>query len=118
MPKWHVTYEIVTPESAADGEAAEHGYFLYGGWHHPIDQIMAMEPKEREEEMDCLGMDLRTALHCVGSLEDCGRWFAEIDSDIDWRTGEGERRSLHPPKNITPASYERVRRLLKQERLL
>ena len=115
---WYVTYQIVTPESAEDGEAAEHGYFLYGGWHHDIDKIMAMSDDEREAEMQALGMDLRTALDCVSCLEDSGRWFSESDPRLNYRDGSDETRSLHPPDNITPASYERVKRLLKSMRLL
>lgn len=30
-----VTYEIVTPESAEHGDAAERGFYQPGGWHYP-----------------------------------------------------------------------------------
>jgi hypothetical protein len=116
--KWHVTYEIVTQESAEDGEAESRGYYGWGGWHHDIDKIMAMSEDERKAEMDALALSLRDALECVGSLEDCGRWFSESDGRPDYHDGSEERRSLHPPDNITPASYGRVKRLLKSMRYL
>lgn len=99
MPKFHVTYEVVTYESAEHGDCAEMGYVSPGGWHGP-------EPAE---------LSLHEAVKLVSglrSMEDCGRWFCDTDGDIDYQTGAEERRSLHPPANITAASYGRLRRLL------
>jgi hypothetical protein len=95
-----VTYEIVTPESAEYGEAEESGFVLPGGWH-----VDATDPSD-------VTMDLRSAAALVSTLEDSGRWFTETDGHLDYRTGVLERRALHPPRNITPASYKRLSRLL------
>lgn len=104
MPKFHVTYEIVTPESAEHGDAAERGFVTPGGWRHEINSTDINDPG--------LDLDLRSAVNLIGCVENSGSWFTETDGRDDYRTGANERRSLHPPRNITPASYARLARLL------
>lgn len=99
-PVFFVTYDIVTPESAERRDYAEAGYVQPGGWHAPADG---------EEEV---GMTLREAMSLCSPQEDAGLWFAEADGRADYRTGAEERRSLHPPRNITAASYARLAKLL------
>lgn len=104
---FRVTYEIVTADSASEGDCAEHGFVLPGNWH--VDTETAVADKDGDY---C--MSLREALDlCSGSLEDSGNWFSQIDCDIDYRTGDEERRSIHPPDRITAASYRRLKRLLR-----
>ena len=98
---FHVTYEIVSQESAEHGEAESRGYVMPGEWHH-----------ENETGDNC-GLSLRDAVSLVGCLEDSGSWFTEIDSREDYATGDHERRSLHPPRTISAASYDRLKRLLR-----
>jgi len=101
VAKFRVTYEIVTPESAEDGEAAESGYASPGGWKHD----------------DPADLTLREAIRVCGfyrgggGFEDCGSWFVTIDADEDYRTGEHTTYSVHPPDSITPSSYRRLRYL-------
>jgi hypothetical protein len=96
MKAFRVTYEIITTESAEHGDVAKRGYVsIYGR-------------TARSSEMT-----LREALNLVGCLEDSGSWFSETDGRDDYRTGAHERRDLHPPHNITAASYSRLKRLLK-----
>ena len=97
MNSFRVTYEIVTPESAEQGDAAERGYVAPGGWHQT-------EPEE---------LTLRQAVDLVSCVEDAGSCFVEADPTRDYRDGSEETRSLHPPRNISAASYERLRKLLK-----
>lgn len=92
MPRFTVTYEIITPESAEDGVAAERG------WHH-----------DSPEGCD---LSLREAIDLMGCCENSGRWFSEIDARHDYKSGAETFYSLHPPRNITPSSYRRVARLL------
>jgi hypothetical protein len=99
-PRFTVTYEIITPESAARCDVAEHGYVQPGGWHFD------------STDLDEVSMDLRSAVALVDTLEDAGRWFVECDGRVDYVTGAEERRALHPPRSITPASYRRLARLL------
>jgi hypothetical protein len=106
MPKFRVTYEIVTPESAEQSDVEEHGFMQPGGWHIPIEQAMAAKDED-------FSMSLREALNLCDPQEDCGQWFCERDDRHDYVSGEDERRSLHPPINISDASYKRIKRLLK-----
>lgn len=85
-PVFFVTYDIVTPESAERGDYAD-----------------------GEEEV---GMTLREAMSLCSPQEDAGLWLVEVDGRADYRTGAEERRMLHPPRNITAASYARLAKLL------
>ncbi len=100
MPKFHVTYEVITPESAESGDTAESGYMLPGGWHFSA------------ADYDDSGMTLREATKLVYPSVDYGTWFGG-NTETDYRTAAEETRALHPPRNITPASYRRLRRLFK-----
>ena len=97
MIGFRVTYEIVTHESAEHGDAAERGFMSPGEWRTD----------------DAPGpMSLRDAIRMSwGASEDCGRWFSS-SPEQDFRTGAYETRALHPPANITDASYARLKRLL------
>lgn len=100
IERWRVTYDRVTPESAEHGDTAENGWAHYGGWRFPVE-----DPGPHE-------MTLREALKFVYPSEDCGNWFAS-QPEPDYRGGFDETLYLHPPRNITAASYARVKRLLK-----
>jgi len=100
--RFRVTFQIVTFESAADGDIERAGFVLPGGWHFAA-------PAETD-------MTLREALELCCPQEDCGSWFCEVDERIDYRSGEHETRALHPPRNITASSYKRLRRLFGLER--
>lgn len=103
---FHVTYSIVTPESAADGDAAETGFAMPGGWRDSID-VALREPASAHD------IGLRAAVDlCGGPFIDCGRWFDVADPTPDYRTGSDTSYSLHPPRGITAASYARLARLL------
>jgi hypothetical protein len=104
---FHVTYEIVTPESAANGEAAEHGYVHANGGRDPLDRI---------DNADPYAMDLRTALRHCSPQWDCGRWFEQESQIEDYSTNETIAYALHPPRAVTPSSYARLARLLKVRR--
>lgn len=99
-----VTYELYTPESIDAGDAEERGYMSPGGWRTPIEQV---EPGESYT------MSLREALQLCCPCHDVGRWFDAEPYIADYATGEEIGTSLHPPRNITAASYARLRRLLK-----
>lgn len=99
--RFHVTCDVVTPESAESGDVAEAGFLAPGEWR--------TNRGNPEAELS-----LRDALDLVaaGAMEDGGRSFYEIDARQDYRTGAEERRALHPPRGITPASYARIARLV------
>lgn len=97
MAKFNVTYEIVTEESAQDGEAEESGF---------ISENVSL----RDAISDFCGT--RTN-RCDGGdgIHDGGRWFT-VNNGMEFETGAYESRSLHPPRNITRSSYKRIARLI------
>lgn len=104
MNRFRVTYDRISEESAADGEAYERGWCIPGGWHFPIESQPFDDPE--------LNLTLRQAASLVGCVEDGGRAFYEIDGEENYTTGDREYKAVHPPANITPASYRRVARVL------
>lgn len=104
---FRVTYDIVTPESAENGEADRGGYVTPGNWHFEV------WPEDTVEKTEDIELTLKEALSLVsaGCMEDSGSWFTEVDSDQDYKTGEYETRSLHVPDNITQSSYDRIKRI-------
>lgn len=102
--QFRVTYQICTPESAERGDYSEHGFCTAGGGRDPIEVAMS-------EPIESYQMDLRAARNLVWPIEDCGFWFANEPSTLSYRDGSDISYSLHPPENITAASYDRLRRL-------
>jgi len=107
MPKFRVTYQVVTEESAQDGNFAEHGYALPGGYKFSIKDVSA-----RPNPISDYEMSLREAIGISVFPEDSGNWFSSVDGEMDYRTGDVTTYALHPPRNITKASYARLKRLL------
>ena len=103
MQSFHVTYDIVTHESAENGDTAENGFVHANGGRDLI---------ERVENANDYAMDLRTALRHCQPQYDCGSWFDQEATVEDYSTDEHVSYSLHPPRTITPSSYARLRRLL------
>lgn len=108
MTKLRITYEIITPESAEHGDAEERGYVAPGGWQDSIDDI------GREVDIDSVyGWSLSDAERFLGrgAMEDSGNWFNTVDPDNNYQTGAQTFYSLHPPDNISAASYGRLARI-------
>jgi hypothetical protein len=101
--KWRVTYEIVTPASAEHHDSDDRGFLNARGLR--VEALIG-------RKTPYVDMNLRQALELIGCVEDSGFWFTEVDGRDDYRTGANECRSLHPPRDITAASYGRVARLL------
>jgi len=102
-----VTYETVTEESAEHGDNADHGYVMPGQWRYSLLDDTLDHPNQD------YSMTLREALDLASPDQDCGRWFSETsESRCNYRTGEVEQRAIHPARDITPASYNRLKRLL------
>jgi hypothetical protein len=98
---WRVTYDIVTDESAEQGDISESGFLDSRG-----NRVAALIGKETPG----VDMTLAEAMRLASPIEDSGHWFTE-EGRTDHK-GDTERRSIHPPRNITGASYGRVSRLL------
>lgn len=101
-----VTYESIFPGFAEEGDFCEIGFVMPGGWNIDLDTALA--------DKGCdYTMTLREALDLASPDCDCGQWFEETgENRCDYATGAVERRAIHPPANITPASYARVKRLI------
>lgn len=95
---FRVTYDVVTEESARDGDTADSGFYSRGGWKHddPSDWTL-------REVVSEFGR---------GTFENSGSWFSSCDSREDYQTGDSTSFAVHPPRTITPASYQRIRRIL------
>ena len=118
---FRVTYDIVTPESAEHGDFAGNG-FLDANENRDAFREDGVECSDAERDRIIAAdhnMTLRDAIELLSCLEcDGGGSFYESDGRQNYRTGEEERRALHLPDNVTPASYARIVRALKAARLI
>lgn len=99
-----VTYEIITPESAEEGDAAERGWV--------DDEGSSMEPDEYDLEEGITAVDNAVKFLCHDGATEAssypfsvGTWYT-TEGDPDYRTGETEYHSYHL-KDFTPEE-ERV----------
>jgi hypothetical protein len=77
--KVRITYEVVTPESAEEGDAAERGWIDEDGTDYTVeDAIQLLQGKEPSS-----------------SHFHPGVWYSDIDGDVDLRTGAETRQSYH-----------------------
>jgi len=110
--RFNVTYDRVTPESAAHGDVAESGFLDWHGIEHDMSGVWGERAAVIKRET---AMSLRRALQVFGGgIEEAGngRSFYQVDGRTDYATGEETRLAFHLPDNVTAASYDRVRRLL------
>ena len=106
--RFYVTYDVVTPESAEYGDTAEYGFASPGGWR----TADRPEPVTLREAIKTCGLYPWRYDPTIGPFEDSGTWFTTIDADQDFRTGEHTTYSIHPPRDITLSSYNRICRYL------
>jgi hypothetical protein len=103
--RWSVTYEIVTPESAEQGDAEERGYISQG-----VTLREAITDLFSTRTSQCEGV---TAIEANDSDAARARWITVYNGD-EYLTGARENRSLHMPDNLTSASRARLVRLLER----
>lgn len=106
---FHVTYDVVTPESSVNGDTADNGYLNASGVEHSVTGLWGAAVKPVAAEC---AMSLKEAVNLCSPQEDAGRWFSETDGSTDYSTGTETRKALHPPRNISAASYSRLRKAL------
>lgn len=105
-----ITYEIITPESAENGDAAECGFVEpQFKLQVPLDEVNANAIDWPSESLEWSLRDAEVFLG-RGGMEDSGRWFTSCDPSRDFQTGSETFYSLHPD-NVTPATYERLKRV-------
>jgi hypothetical protein len=109
--RFTVTYEIVTPQSAAHGEADERGYVDDHGCTDtkplPLtlrDALKAFRGTRtnRVDGVECTELD---SSPCVRP-----RWIT-VCNGMEFETGAHESRSLHIPGTVTNSSARRIARL-------
>ena len=103
MLKFNVTYEIITPESAEEGDASERGFIGQKlSLRDTLNEVCSTRTSEREG-----------ATYVEASDSDIGaaRWI-NIHNGMEFRTGAYETRSIHFPDNLTRSSRVRIARLL------
>jgi len=76
------TFEIVTPESAEQGDYTETGF---------IDENATGTFRELVDLLDCTEPSSYPLPACGA-----GVWYTQMDAGIDYRTGAEERRGYHP----------------------
>jgi hypothetical protein len=85
------TYDIVTPESAEQGDTSENGWYVPGGWKYPLFN----DDGSPNEAPPKLKGDLRAVISHAQELgiefHPDADWGYNVDPDLDYRTGEHTR---------------------------
>jgi hypothetical protein len=125
--KISMTFETVTPESAEDGDVADHGFAEPGGWEYSIyddafharvdkDGLdvalkeMTPEPLEFEdveEAVDFLKGYGSFETSCSPVCDNAHCWLTQADGDTDFGTGAVTRLSFHL-KDVDPATHREI----------
>ena len=99
------TYDVVTPESAENGDFSESGFITPGMWKFSVDDYDARQ----QWKLGDLG-DFISFAKSLGITSD-GDNFYSVDPDINYRTGESTTYSMHID-GVTVATEARIHRLL------
>lgn len=99
MKGFSVSFETYTRESVENGDAEERGML--------VENVTLREAVAELRDLDALDV-----------IEGDGEWFrATQGSDrylyLEGDEDEGESRTLHVPRNVTPASRKRIGRALR-----
>lgn len=86
------TYEVITPDSAEQGEAAEQGYEFEDVPHTFRELVDLMQTHREPSEWPCTNPSAWV-------------WFTS-DEDTDFRTGEARRTSIHFSKKNDPRALK------------
>lgn len=105
--RWHitfgVTYDIVTQESAADGDTAESGFIAeHIGLREALKEV-ADTRTNYVDGVDCIECDSRPAVRV--------RWVT-VTNGMEYLTGAVESRALHIPDSVSDATSRRIARLV------
>jgi hypothetical protein len=103
MLTFSVTYEIVTEESASEGDAEERGWIC-----EDVSLRVALRcvADTRTNQVDGV-----SAIECDESPVCAPRWVT-VTNGMEYLTGAQESRSLHIPEGVTAASRRRIARLV------
>lgn len=123
MATYSFTYQTITPESAANGDHEDHGFYDPRGWRYSMNDpdTAAHIQSDRDEYVHTvlhygeLADALRQARN-LGICEDSGNWFSSVDPDCNYQTGEDTFYSFHVD-GVTPATYARIARALNHQNI-
>ena len=90
MLKLSKTYEVITEESAADGEAEESGFEWQGVEHSFTETVQLLKHREPSQ------WPITNPASC---------WFTEY-GEADYRTGDVENNSIHYDRDNNPRSLK------------
>lgn len=96
-PGFLVSYNIVTEESAEDGDTADNGF----------DDYHSCEPDEYDIADGKTAVDIAVSWLNDKCLESGSDWWTDADVDRDYSTGDETRHSYHP-YNFTPEQLAEV----------
>ena len=115
---FRVTYDVVTEESARDGDVSDSGFVSGTGWRDSTSFLT------RSSDMSDYDMSLRVAHSLMSGIaheanespiSNSVRWLTQYESNDGTRAfyeqGETESLSVHIPDSITNASRIRICRL-------
>ena len=97
--RFNITFDTYTPESIALGDAAARGF-----------HVENVTLRDAFSELRRLGFATPTGAAC-GNRNGAIRWL-DFEADADYRTGEQTTYSLHFPADMSPASAQRIARLM------
>lgn len=97
------TYDIVTPESAEQGDVEEHGFLDTAGNQIPLDYENLQRPADEDIQHPVSGAEeaAKMILDDLGFVEASssswhkGLWYSQADGDTDFRTGDETRKAAH-----------------------
>jgi len=104
MNNFNVTYEIVTPESAEQGDAEERGFIA--------ENVSLREAIQLINETRTCHVGGQTAVEASATGDPASADWFTIYNGMEYMTGASENRSLHFPNYITGASRGRLFKLL------
>jgi hypothetical protein len=104
MALFNVTYDIITQESAEQGDSAESGFICHGARLQNALLAVHDTRTSRVGGVECI-------IECDSSPCTDPRWIT-VYNTMEYETGAYESRSLHIPNNVTAASARRIARLV------
>ena len=103
MTAFNVTYEIVTPESAENGDVDESGFIAENVSLRDALALVSETRTSRVDGVECIECD---SLPC-----DAPRWITVVNG-MEYETGAQESRALHIPEGVTESTARRIARLM------
>ena len=101
--EFNVTYDIVTQESAEQGDVDESGFIAQG-----VNLRRAVEYVHETRTSRVGGVE---CIECDSSPCDAPRWITVLNG-MEYETGAQESRALHIPQGVTASSARRIARLV------